>query len=114
MRAIDADELKKHAFRVSDCIFEDERNELVVSVNAIDNAPTVPQINVFCENADEKAIEDMKAELQSVIDARPEGEWIRKEDVIAILNKWADGYCYIEIPTEDAIKAIVDFNPIRR
>ncbi len=41
----------------------------------------------------------------------PEGEWIRKEDVITILNRWADGYCYIEIPTEDAIKCIMDFNP---
>lgn len=36
----------------------------------------------------------------------PQGEYIRKEDVIALLNKWADGYSYIEIPTEDAIKAI--------
>lgn len=42
---------------------------------------------------------------------RPQGEYIRKEDVIALLNKWADGYSYIEIPTEDAIKAIMEFNP---
>ena len=37
----------------------------------IDNAPTVPQVTVFAEDADEKAIEDMKAELQNVIEARP-------------------------------------------
>lgn len=35
-----------------------------------------PQINIFCENADEKAIADMKEELQRVIDdLRPQGEW---------------------------------------
>lgn len=44
-------------------------------------------------------------------EARPQGEYIRKEDVIALLNKWADGYSYIEIPTEDAIKEIMEFNP---
>ena len=26
-----------------------------------------------------------------------------KKEVIGLLTKWADGYCYIEIPTEDAI-----------
>lgn len=35
-----------------------------------------PQINILCENADEKAIADMKEELQKVIDdLRPQGEW---------------------------------------
>lgn len=29
-----------------------------------------------------------------------------KADVIRLLECWADGYCYIEIPTDDAIKAI--------
>lgn len=29
-----------------------------------------------------------------------------KADVIHLLERWADGYCYIEIPTDDAIKAI--------
>ena len=35
----------------------------------IDNAPTVPQVTVFAENADEQAVADMKAELQNVIEA---------------------------------------------
>lgn len=45
----------------------------------IDNAPPVecPQFNIFCENADEQAIADMKAELQRVLnEIRPKGEWI--------------------------------------
>ena len=42
----------------------------------IDNAPTVPQVTVFTESTDEKAIEDMKTELQSVLDnERPQGVW---------------------------------------
>ena len=44
----------------------------------IDNAPPVPQVTVFAENADEKAIEDMKAELQNAIESRPQGEWINE------------------------------------
>ena len=45
--------------------------------NIVKECPTVPQVVVFAENADEKAIEDMKAELQNVIDSeRPQGEWI--------------------------------------
>lgn len=45
-------------------------NELITYAEAvdnfIDNAPTVEQITVFCENADEKTIEDLKVELQKV------------------------------------------------
>lgn len=41
---------------------------------AIDTAPPVPQVTVFTENADEQAVADMKAELQNVIEARPQGE----------------------------------------
>lgn len=37
---------------------------------------------------------------------RPQGEWVRKEDIIHLLERWSDGYSYIEIPTEDAIKKI--------
>lgn len=48
----------------------DEANAL------IDSAPTVSQINIFCENADEKAIADMKEELQKVMDLRPQGEYV--------------------------------------
>lgn len=45
-------------------------------IKEIDNAPTVPQVTVFAENADEKAVADLKAELENVIEARPQGEWI--------------------------------------
>ena len=72
MRLIDADELKK--------LFPDNgEGSWTYNITAkmyIDNAPTVENITVFCENADEKTIEDLKAELQSVIDARTKGEWI--------------------------------------
>ena len=40
--------------------------------------------------------------------AKKQGDWIKKSDVICLLEKWADGYSYIEIPTTDAIKAIKD------
>ena len=39
--------------------------------DVIDNAQTVPQVTVFTESTDEKAVADMKAELQNVIEARP-------------------------------------------
>ena len=42
----------------------------------IDNAPTVENITIFCENADEKTIEDLKVELERVkTELRPQGEW---------------------------------------
>ena len=42
----------------------------------INNAPTVAQFNIFCENADEKAVEDMKVELRNVLkEERPKGKW---------------------------------------
>lgn len=51
-------------------------------IMTIDNAPTVPQINIFCEKADETSIDDMKAELQNVLDReRQKGEWL--EDKVA-------------------------------
>lgn len=44
--------------------------------DVIDIAPTVPQVTVFTESTDEKATEDMKTELQSVLDnERPQGVW---------------------------------------
>lgn len=43
------------------------------------------------------------------VDERPKDEWIRKEDVIHLLKYWSDGYSYIEIPTDTAIKAIKEF-----
>ena len=36
-------------------------------------------------------------------------DYISRADAIALLEKWADGYSYIETPTEDAI---YEFNAI--
>ena len=63
-------------------------------MNIIDNAPTVSQINIFCENADEKTIEELKAEMQkaqlAVFDERPQGVWeigyTAKQKKIAVCN----------------------------
>ena len=45
----------------------------------IDNAPTVENLTIFCENADEKTIEELKAEMQkaklALFEERPQGEW---------------------------------------
>ena len=41
---------------------------------------------------------------------RPQGQWVRKEEIIHLLERWSDGYSYIEIPTDDAIKAIKELN----
>lgn len=45
-------------------------------IDAIDAAPTVENIVIFCENADEKTVEELKAELEQVLEQvrRPEGE----------------------------------------
>ena len=67
----------------------------------IDNAPTV-DMNT------ELSVAYLKGRRQGQSDVRPQGEWIRKEDVIHLLKYWSDGYCYIGIPTDDAIKAIKD------
>ena len=45
--------------------------------NIVKECPPVPQVTVFTENTDEKAVADMKSELQSVLDSdRPKGEWV--------------------------------------
>ena len=66
-------------------------NELIEYAQAvdrlIDNALTVEQFTIFCENADEKDIEDMKAELRNVLkEAKPQGYWIGK-------GRDSRGYC---------------------
>ena len=38
-----------------------------------------------------------------------DNDYISREAAIALLKKWADGYSYIETPTEDAIN---EFNAI--
>lgn len=70
MRLIDADELRQQ--------FEDRTLEDFTCyhfLSAIDNAPTVPQVTVFAENASKEEIEDFKQELEKVLE-RPQGEWI--------------------------------------
>jgi hypothetical protein len=65
MRLIDADALKK-AFHKRIYYFNksswDEANAL------IDNAPTVENITVFSEGADEETLENIKKELKKVLD----------------------------------------------
>ena len=75
MRLIDADELKKYAIPCK--IHNGALTDMCVPLYQIDNALTVPQVTVFAENADEKTVEELKAELEQVInEARTQGEWI--------------------------------------
>lgn len=67
---------------------------------------------VITDNAPTVSLPDFKEGYkQAIIDgktnySRPESGWIREEDIIHLLESWADGYSYIEIPTETAIKEI--------
>jgi hypothetical protein len=63
MRLIDADELKE-CFRWSEVC----RLSISEINNIIDNAPTVENITVFSEGADEETLEDIKKELKKVLD----------------------------------------------
>ena len=45
-------------------------------------------------------------------------EYIERKKVVELLNKWADGYSYIELPTKDAIVCVraipaADVVPVR-
>ena len=45
-------------------------------------------------------------------------EYIERKKVVELLNKWADGYSYIEVPTKDAIACVraipaADVVPVR-
>ena len=45
-------------------------------------------------------------------------DYIDREKVVELLNKWADGYSYIEVPTKDAIACVraipaADVVPVR-
>lgn len=79
MRLIDADALKEDFGCVSFYDYDDYKKALRI----IDNAPTVEQITVFTETADEKAVADLKAELQNVLDARLQGD-IRWTDKLSV------------------------------
>lgn len=52
-----------------------KNNMVDYCIAEIDNAPTVPQVTVFAENASKEEIEDFKQELENVL-KRPQGEWI--------------------------------------
>ena len=78
VRLIDANALKyKNLAEVNG------RLTYVLTAEEIDNAPTVPQITICCENADEKTIEELKAELERVIhEVRPpQGRWITEDKI---------------------------------
>lgn len=79
MRLIDADALKKKLSSKDYITYTHEYGDAIPIewlMSAIDNAPTVSQINIFCENADEKTIADMKEELLKVInDLIHKSEW---------------------------------------
>lgn len=51
---------------------------------------------------------DIHTTIAQGIPYEPKGDLISREAikkiVVGTLEKWADGYCYIEIPTDDAIK----------
>lgn len=80
MRPIDADTLKEKIVKLCRNINANKGITIptLTFTRIIDNAPTVPQLTVFAENADEKAVADLKAELQSVIesDSGLHGEWV--------------------------------------
>ena len=82
MRLIDADATKKaiktecNPYGAPTIDFESGKKVL----NIIDNAPTVESITVFCENADEKTTDELKKELEKVME-RPQGEWINGREI---------------------------------
>ena len=58
------------------------------------------------ENSQDE-VEITNEDIQEAIKAGfNEGYEMAKGKFIQLLEKWADGYCYIEILTEDAIKAV--------
>lgn len=63
----------------------------------IDNAQAVPQVTVFTETADETAVADLKAELQNVIETRPQGEWYYGEDECG-QDGWFCSECNFFVP----------------
>lgn len=92
-------------------IKEDELIKLSDALKAVDNRhEELLHDPVYRRKPDQIDLLGIKKHILAIPPV-PQDEYIRKEDIIAILNKWADGYCYIEIPTKDAIKYIMDFNP---
>lgn len=79
-RLINADMLKKQLEETKDEYFG-----LYQAIKAIDNAPTVPQVVVFTESTEEKAVSDLKVELQNIIKTRLQGEWV---DFAKFVAEW--------------------------
>lgn len=121
MRLIDADALKeaiKESFDKAN-LSEYEACVCVCEIydKEIDNAPSVevPENAVDCVltmfgecSYNETGCYDceIKNQIRKALSQRPQGEWVCKEDIIHLLERWSDGYSYIEIPTDTAIKAI--------
>lgn len=73
---ISREALKKELNFVYSCAYiESKSKEGIASdiIDVIDNAPTVPQVTVFAENASKEEIEDFKQELENVL-TRAQGE----------------------------------------
>ena len=101
MRLIDADGL----IRDAKTLFCPDVYKLSF-IRLIDSTKTVEEItNEDVQNAIKLGFHD-GYEMAKAKYARTQDEWIRKEDIIHLLESWADGYSYIEIPTETAIKEI--------
>lgn len=75
-------QLLKDEEEQGDIFFTNEDKTALKFAIKILSAPVVPQITVFTESTDEKAVADLKAELQSILDSdsRPKGEWIKHID----------------------------------
>lgn len=106
MRLIDADKLREKLiidYEVRETYFGE------ILLKEIDESPTVENITVFCENADEKTIEDLKAELQSVIEARPQGEWIVTAEDNDGVHRICCPFCSYEKGSNNTDPIIVTF-----
>ena len=55
-------------------------------IKAIDNAPTVPQVTICCENASKEEIEDFKQELENVLASIEQGKWIPVSERLPMRN----------------------------
>lgn len=94
---ISREALKKHKFTTQMANGAEIEDIEVVPLDVIDNAPTVPQVTVFTETADETAVADLKAELQNVIETRPQGEWYYGEDECG-QDGWFCSECNFFVP----------------
>ena len=61
----------------------DIQRSIDVAIKALER----PQVTVFTETADEKAVADMKGELQNVVEAIPQNKWIKIFE-----NPFTNGY----------------------